>query len=256
MTQSSFENPYPKWHPLHYAPKGAESILDVGCNVGEALLSAHRLGFSKFYGIDINPEAIRSARQRLAHLPCCELAQGSADELPFPDQSAEFAFTSEVLEHVPEDLRPGVIREVHRVLAKDGTWVITVPSNGLFSFLDPANVRFRLPALHRLANRAFRGQGREAGYQDQKHGVVWHHHFSLNELRDLFDPLFKIEQVRWRGCLLTPICNWLQFPFYRLKDYDSPVLQAINRIQWFEMSLQLGERLAYNVILALRRVAR
>lgn len=246
-------DPPPPWHVLHYLPTSARSVLDIGCNVGESLQWAFELGIPRLYGVDINPAAAQAARERLKQVPECQIIHGSADELPWENESIEAALCSEVLEHVPHDLRRRVIHEVHRVLRPGAPLVISVPAHGIFSFLDPANVRLTLPFLFRFASRLLGGEGREAGYHDQKHGLVWHHHFSLEELSALLYPYFRVEGVRWRGCLLAPLCNWMAFPFYRLGAPAHPLLKLIRRVERWEMSLDLGERLAYNLVLATRR---
>lgn len=244
----------PPWHTVHYLPTGAASVLDIGCNDGASLQWALELGVRRLYGVDINPAAVEAARTRLKQVVGCQIIHGSADSLPWDDHSIEAALCCEVLEHIPTELRGRVIREVHRVLRPGALLVISVPAAGMFSFLDPANIRFRMPILYRAASRAFGGRGREAGYRDQKHGVVPHHHFSLQELRVLLDPYFRVERVRWRGFLLAPISSWMAFPFYRLGALDHPLLKAIHRVENWEMSLDLGERFAYNVVLTARRM--
>lgn len=250
MSRSAF----PPWHALHYLPRGASSVLDIGCNVGEFLQAAHGLGVPKLFGIDINPEAALVAKQRLSHIQDSQIKHGSADQLPFASGTVDAAFCTEVLEHIPEELRPAVIQEAHRVLHESGWLILTVPAAGLFASLDPANLRLRFPGLFRVISRVVGGRGREAGYANQKHGIVWHHHFTLGELRKVLEPYFRIERVRYRGSLIVPICNWLQFPFYRRKAYDHPLLRLVNRILELDMACDLGERIAYNVIVVARKV--
>lgn len=243
----------PPWHPLHYLPKNASSLLDIGCNAGEALLYAHQLGVKKLLGVEINPAAANEARKRLAHVAECQIVHESADTLPFQSQSIDVALSSEVLEHIPENLRPGVVREAHRVLKENAPWIITVPAKGFFSFLDPANFRLAFPLPFKILSWIIGGRGREAGFENQKHGIVWHHHFRLDEIKSILEPHFTIETVRFRGCLLVPVCNWLQFPFYRRGAYDHFLLKWINAIDGWEMARQCGEFFGYNLLLVVRK---
>jgi SAM-dependent methyltransferase len=228
-------------------------VLDIGCNTGEALLAAYQLGYRQLLGVDINPRAAETAQQRLAHLPGSTIAHGSADSLPFADQVADAALCCDVLEHVPEGLRRSVVAEAHRVLKPEGAWVLTVPAAGAFAWLDPANVRLAFPRAFARVARWIGGAGREAGYQHQKHGIVWHKHFTLEEIRTLLAPHFRIESVRFRGMLLAPLSTWLEFPFHRWGAHDHPIVRQLVRARGWEMSIPTFEALGYDVLIVARR---
>jgi SAM-dependent methyltransferase len=240
---------------LPYVPASATSLLDVGCDVGTVLQEAYRVGIHRLYGIDINPRSIETARERLRLLgvDVANIVHGSGDSLPFPDASIDVATSFETLEHVPSELRPSVIREVCRVLRPGARFIITTPAAGLFAWLDPANVRLRFPRIFRLISGAVGGQGRERGYEGQKHGIVWHHHFNERELRTLFEPLFVIDRTEWRGCLLAPLCACLAFPFYRRQKFDSPILKLLHRVELWEVNVAFPPTLACNVLVVARK---
>jgi SAM-dependent methyltransferase len=248
MKNSRFAH-IPPYLVMYYFPENTESILDVGCNVGFGLKRASELGVKKLYGIDINSQAIEQARDILKEIDQVELFNGSADKLPLPDESVDVVTCSEVLEHVPFELRPSVIKEIHRVLAKNGKLIVTVPARGLFHFLDPANFRLMFPFPFAIVSKLFGGSGREAGYVGQKHGIVWHHHFTMKELEALLGALFDISHVRGRGCFLSPVCNWLEWPFYRKNALNNVAYKTIHSINQFDMSCDFGSGLAYNVLL-------
>jgi SAM-dependent methyltransferase len=249
----------PPWDAAHYWPPGAQSILDVGCNVGAGLQRAFESGIRNLHGIEINRHAVEMARQRLARLPGVDISRivhGSADTLPFADASIDVATAIETLEHVPGTLRPEVMREVCRVLRPGAPFIITVPADGVFAWLDPANVRLRFPSLFRRVSQLVGGQGREIGYAGEKHDIVWHHHFSVPELRQLLEPAFRIEQVRGRGCLIAPLCGGLLFPFYRRQRWDHPVARFLHRLEAWDLSRQTGEAFAWNVLVVARKAGR
>ncbi len=243
----------PRHNPLHYFPAQANSLLDIGCNVGAALELARKLGVAKLYGIEINNLAVQKAKLRLQDTCGVEIYQGSADQLPFKDKQVEVALCSEVLEHVPEDLRPKVIQETHRVLLKDGLFIITVPARGLFHFLDPGNMRFLFPNAFSLASKLIGGLGREKGFENQKHSVVWHHHFTLKELENLLLSHFTIVHIRYRGCLLSPICNWLEWPFYRMNATQNIIYKIIRHVHEFDMLCDFGGKFGYNVLIVAKK---
>jgi SAM-dependent methyltransferase len=248
----------PPWDACHFLPSGATSILDVGCNVGAGLERAYRLGISNLYGIEINRHAVEAARERLGRLPGVDVSRivhGSADTLPFWDASADVAMAIETMEHVPAALRPAVVHEVWRVLRPGAPFIITVPADGMFSWLDPSNVRLRFPRLFDRVSRAIGGGGRERGFEAEKHGIVWHHHFSVPELRALLEPAFQIERVRRRGCFVAPICAGLVFPFYRRQRHDHPIARLLQRLEAWDLSVETSPRFAWNVLVVARKPA-
>lgn len=91
------------------------SILEVGTNIGLQLECLKSLGFSHLTGFDIQIEAVRRAKSRIAGI---EVLQSSALELPFKDNSFDLVFTSGVLIHIHPDNLKKVMSEMHRVSNK------------------------------------------------------------------------------------------------------------------------------------------
>ena len=109
------DNPFadrePFWkHVLELAE--VKSVLEIGCNVGTNLqwISRHLPG-GRLSGIDINRSALEKARQKL---PDAELLQGSAADLPFPDEHFDLVFTAGVLIHLSSETLPAVMAEAVR----------------------------------------------------------------------------------------------------------------------------------------------
>jgi SAM-dependent methyltransferase len=233
-----------------FLPPGARTVLDVGCNVGDSLRWARDQGIERLRGVDINPAAVRAATKQLSGLGDVQVLHGSADELPFPDGSADVVLCLEVLEHIPEDLRGKSVSEMARVLAPGGRLILTVPHRGAFAFLDPENMRFRLPFLHRMLSRLVGGGGKERGYVGQKHGVVRHHHFTRAELEALLGSHFAIVGIRGRGLLLFPLCTWLQWPSYRRQRLRSRTFRFLDWLMRMDYGIRYPVALAYNVVVA------
>jgi SAM-dependent methyltransferase len=229
---------------------GATSLLDLGCNVGELLGAAASLYPQlKLTGVDVNSAAIESARQ---HLPQADLRQCDGPLLPFGDAAFDYVTCIEVLEHIPQAARRATLREVWRVLKPGGRFIVRCPHAGLFQALDAANFRFRFPRLYRAIVQ--RGR-RDHGYRDDSDGVVWHHHFSRDELLDLVGPGFDLEFERYGGLLLLPLGDLLRWPFYRFNLHRSPVLRLIDRTIGWDLGIDYG-RASYTILLVLRKVDR
>jgi pseudaminic acid biosynthesis-associated methylase len=94
------------------------SILEVGCNVGNQLLLLSGMGYTNLCGIDVQSYAIQIAQTRV---PSGSTVEGSALDIPFPDDHFDLVFTSGLLIHIaPADL-PKVFGEIHRVTK---TWIL------------------------------------------------------------------------------------------------------------------------------------
>jgi SAM-dependent methyltransferase len=226
-----------------YIEPSVDSILDVGCNVGALLLDCQRrYPNARLAGIEPNADSLDIARQRL---PGVELHRAQADALPFADGSFAVVTCFEVMEHVPEAARRAAFREIHRVLRPHGRLVLTVPHAGAFAFLDSNNVRLRLPRLYGLVV----GRGlRDPHYQ----AIEWHHHFTVSELLELAGDGFHLTKERYGGLVISPLADWLSWPFYRAGLPDHWFRRATERAAEWDCSRSYG-RASYRVLLVLDR---
>ncbi len=72
----------------------------------------------------LDPDAGAVDRLRVEGI---DARQGYAQAMPFESNMFDAVVVSEVLEHIPDDVRPNVIAELRRVLRVDGILVGTVP---------------------------------------------------------------------------------------------------------------------------------
>ena len=100
-------------------------VLVDGCGIGMYMRAFHRFT-PHVYGIDIDPPIVQQAAQAL---PLLSVAAG--EHLPFPDDSFDFVFSHEVIEHVQND--HWTAAEMVRVLRPGGRIVIFCP-NRLYPF--------------------------------------------------------------------------------------------------------------------------
>lgn len=113
------------------------TILDAGCGRGFYVHAFTYFPFiKKIHGIDISEKYLTVAKKHITD-DRVELQKASIYELPYPDNTFDMIVSSEVMEHLPDDAK--ALKELKRVLKKDGTIIITVP-NLHFPFLwDPLN---------------------------------------------------------------------------------------------------------------------
>lgn len=91
---------YFRLFPWDALPADAVGI-DIGCGSGRwAKLVAPRVG--RLHCIDPSPLALDIARRTLADIPNCEFHVATADTIPLPEASVDFAYCLGVLHHVPD----------------------------------------------------------------------------------------------------------------------------------------------------------
>jgi len=117
---------------------GGEKIIDVGCGDGYYLYLLSNLGLKlNLTGVDFDKKALESARKNLKGKKVRLVHGNLMSKLPFADSFFDKAVMSEVVEHLPNDVKG--LKEAKRILKKNGTLVITVP-NANYPFLwDPVN---------------------------------------------------------------------------------------------------------------------
>lgn len=103
----------------HYLKKKSSRILDIGCGAGKNLEQLKKFG--KIYGLDSSKEAIKFCKKRGLR----NIRLGKAENMPFKPNSFDLIALLDVLEHTDDNK---TLREVHRVLQKNGLLIITVPA--------------------------------------------------------------------------------------------------------------------------------
>jgi SAM-dependent methyltransferase len=101
-----------------------KTVLDLGCGSGESMVPLAKRG-ARVIGIDISPELIRLARQRLSDYGlAATLQEGSAYATGLADESVDIVFSMALLHHL--DL-PTARNEIQRVLRPGGSFILREP---------------------------------------------------------------------------------------------------------------------------------
>ena len=118
-------------------PDAVRTVIDVGAGDGRVAREIYRRG-CKVVALDLSQVALSNIQV----LGCC----GSAHQLPFSNQSFDLVLSTEMLEHLPEELYSSVLSEISRVA---GQYIlISVPNtenlNELLGQCDHCGCRFHV----------------------------------------------------------------------------------------------------------------
>ena len=105
-------------------------FLEIGCAGGAFLDAARKVGF-QVQGVELSEDACRFARETFG----LQVFAGELADAHFPEGSFDVVFMGDVIEHLADPV--AVLREINRVLGKQGMLVMALPSqtNSLFSRL-------------------------------------------------------------------------------------------------------------------------
>lgn len=120
-------------------PQPGDRILEIGCGDGFYLHLLINLGIKslKVTGVDIDENALNSARENLKDKNVKLINADVMKRLPFGDNSFDKIIMSEVCEHLSDDVKG--LKEAKRVLRNEGILVVTVPNHNYPFLWDPIN---------------------------------------------------------------------------------------------------------------------
>lgn len=109
-----------------FPPNVGHSVLDLACGTGLVTQQiAGAIGSSgSITALDISPVMLEFARTRNISGPGVEWIQGSADAIPFPDDSFDSAYCQQGFQFFPD--RAKCAAEVRRVLRPSGRLAVSV----------------------------------------------------------------------------------------------------------------------------------
>ena len=169
-----------KWVLRFVDAQQDDRILEVGCGAGNVL---ERIHCGELYGVDLSNYMVENARRRLGTR--AGIQKADAAKMPFADGYFTKVFCTEVLEHVLHP--PKVVVEMSRVLAPEGSLIVSVPNERLITLLKRSLKRLGIYALV----LRFRD-----GYQAPEVNE-WHlHEFDIERLRETLQPFFHLERLK------------------------------------------------------------
>ena len=125
-------------------------ILDVGCGTGANLKLLSEFGDAQ--GVDVSTDALAFCRERGLQ----NVQLGSAESLPYEEQTFDLVTALDVVEHMDDDVSG--LREMRRVLRPGGRVLIFVPTFmflwGVQDEVSHHRRRYRLSELRRAVTEA------------------------------------------------------------------------------------------------------
>lgn len=102
-------------------------VLDVACGEGYGAAALARAGAASVIGVDLSAETCAHARRKYG----LDARPGDAQDIPLPDRSVDMVVSFETIEHVPDPA--AFLDECARVLAPDGTLIVSTPNRPVYS---------------------------------------------------------------------------------------------------------------------------
>lgn len=225
-----------------FAEQNVDSVLDIGCGQGSQL---QRLdGFCRrVVGLDTDLAILEDAKRQA---PRAELIHQAADDLPFADKEFDVVVLADVLEHVGLERQQEVVEEAHRVVKPGGLLVLTVPHTGITAFLDPMDVKRRLPRIYGLYMRV-------SGYRPSTEQGIGHQHMSQSALDELLAGRFVVEKRQFSG-FIEPLILWFQIVCTRVFRVKAATAYKIIRVRAWEGGVRYPKALAYNMWITARAI--
>lgn len=126
-----FELKWPKLSPFIPREKNIV-IVDFGCGNGEIISEMYKINpNARYIGVDVSETAIAAAQERFKEVEFLKIVDGG--QIPIKDETADFIFTSEVIEHIYDT--KNAFEEVSRILKPNGKILLTTPYHGFIKNL-------------------------------------------------------------------------------------------------------------------------
>jgi len=122
-------------------------VMDAGCGSGSLAIDVRR-SFPNILleAIDADPQILGIAEQKARKMnQYISFREAFLQDLPFPDNSFDFVYSSLVFHHLTSDTKEKAMREIYRILKKDGRFLLVdfgKPKHPFFSVFSWFTILF------------------------------------------------------------------------------------------------------------------
>jgi ubiquinone/menaquinone biosynthesis C-methylase UbiE len=207
-----------------------ERVLEVGVGLGTDLVSFARHG-ALVYGIDLGADQVNYTKRNfnVSGLRFKQIKKGNAEKLPFKNHFFDLVYSFGVLHHTPDTQL--ALREVHRVLKKDGQAIVMLYARGWKHYLKRCLIHgvllgkyFRLGSWQAVYNKVSEVNG-----NSPKTGV-----YTKKQVRAMFSEFsyIKIEKKRMGEFFDYKPYGTLKFPRFVQNFSKLLALESILGENW------------------------
>ena len=167
------------WALEHFSFTGSERVLDIGCGGGATLHRiAEKITTGHLTGADYSPVSVELStrnNQEYVNSGKMNITEASVESLPFNDNSFDRIITVESFYFWPDHQEN--LREVYRVLDKDGVFLIVADVYGDAELSEESMEGIRKYSLYNPTRAEFRKLLENAGFINVKihtrEGTSW-----------------------------------------------------------------------------------
>lgn len=174
-----------------------KKLLDIGSWTGPFEVLVYNLA-KEITAVDIEERALKVLKRNLPKVKC---VKAFSHKLPFDDETFDVVTFWDVIEHIPVGYELATLKEIKRVLKKDGyLFLATVDKNFWSDLLDPA------------------------------YWLVGHRHYTRDQLESMLsDSGFRIEKVVKSGSFFTSFYSLSFYFFKHVLRMKMPEISFIER---------------------------
>jgi ubiquinone/menaquinone biosynthesis C-methylase UbiE len=199
-----------------------KDVVEVGCNwgYGSHLFAEHA---RRVVGLDVNREYINYGSRRFNRSNLHLMVHDANQPFPFPDESFDVVFSSEVIEHIAN--YSSCLHEMHRVLRSGGILILKTPNLAhapRWHALNPYHLKVFLPReLQEMLKRYFG--------EVEMHGFAEQYEHSVHRVENVFDPFSIPFEHKIPGSCMIQLEAWVEPKLVAIEAGNPPNLLAICR---------------------------
>lgn len=198
-------------------------LVDIGCGDGVFCLELEKRGWNVI-GIDVNVTKLKKAKERVLKMGSnVEIIAADAQKQPFRSDVFDIAVSNCALEHMYDD--ESVIRDCYRILRKNGSLILTVPTDKPRIVIPIVLVCLRIP---RSIRSLFAPEYLQLEFDNAEDALWWLKNKKLKEIRN-----YSVADL---SSLLSR-CGFVAIDYeYNLKIFGAAMSDLITGVRFIHLN--------------------